>query len=66
MRKYALTFLVTSVLLVMITPTIIITHSAPKVFQLSKNKVAIIIDETQQQINDHLERAAADQQAQVL
>jgi hypothetical protein len=44
MRKSLVIVLCASLLVVLVTPTIIITHSTPKFFQLSKNKMAIVID----------------------
>lgn len=49
MRKVLLALLTAWILAVAVTPTIIITHSTPRFFQLSKDKMAIVIDEDENQ-----------------
>ena len=44
MRKTFLLFFLVAVILKLTDTTIIITHSMPKIFQLSANKMAIVFD----------------------
>lgn len=59
MRKVLLTLVASSLLLTQITPTIIITNSVPKFFQISANKMAIVIDEDEAKALDTLSKATS-------
>ena len=61
MRKLILTLLISLILLQAVTPTLIITHSTPKIFRLTKTKMAIVIDEPEDVAQDHLERVKANE-----
>jgi ferric iron reductase protein FhuF len=64
MRKVLLALITTWILAVTVAPTIIITHSTPKFFQLSKDKMAIVIDEDENQVAKTLVQAAQQEPTQ--
>lgn len=64
MRKVLLSLLGAWILAVTVAPTIIITHSTPKFFQLSKDKMAIVIDEDENQIAKTLVQTAQQEPTQ--
>ena len=62
MRKLIQALLISLALLGLTNSTIIITHSVPKVFQLTNSKMAIVIDEDDSVARDHI-RKIQDQDA---
>jgi len=52
----------TSLLLIgQVTPTLIITQSKPKVFQLTNSKIAIVFDENDEVARDHVQKIQENQ-----
>ena len=61
MRKLLWTIMTSLLIIGQVTPTLIITQSKPKVFQLTDTKIAIVIDENEDVAIEHVKKVQAQQ-----